>query len=62
MNRFLKNFNPNWIAGTLLVGAFIFSAVRFYIVTDEDTNADAEAASGKRVIRSRTARSTFQIL
>ncbi|WPJ95200.1 hypothetical protein SH580_17395 [Coraliomargarita algicola] len=50
MNRFLKNFNLNWIAAALLLGAFIFSAVRFYLITDENTSAEADA-SGKRVIR-----------
>lgn len=50
MKRFFKNFSLNWIAVALLLGAFIFSAVRFYLITDENTSAEADAA-GKRVIR-----------
>lgn len=50
MKRFLKKFNSNWIAGALLLGAFIFSAVRFFLVTDENTSADTHTSS-KRVVR-----------
>ncbi|WP_269523143.1 ABC transporter substrate-binding protein [Coraliomargarita parva] len=45
MKKSTLRFNPNWIAVGLLLGAFIFSAVRFYVVskgrsTDSETNTE----------------------
>ncbi|WPJ96465.1 extracellular solute-binding protein [Coraliomargarita algicola] len=49
MKNIFSKFNTNWLAIALLFGAFIVSAVRFYIVSGQ--TGDGGAEGGARVIR-----------
>ncbi len=47
--KYSFKFNPNWIAVFLLVGAFVVSAVRFYIVSEELSQENG--SEGPQLIR-----------
>lgn len=49
MSKLSSKFNANWIAAFLLVGAFAFSAIRFYMVSQEIGGGSGEG--GAKVIR-----------
>ncbi len=49
MKNIFSKFNSNWIAACILLGAFAFSAVRFYHVSGQSGGGDGEG--GSNVIR-----------
>ena len=49
MSNTSRKFNPSWIAVIILVGAFVVSAIRFFLIASEGGSSDE--AGGLKVIR-----------